>query len=77
MGLVGLDELIREGGDNMRAIKSNMKDDHRILHCPGCDAEYSGNRDDYFLLPDDHIFVCQDCKVEMELVDKVVTVEYI
>jgi len=65
----------------MRAIKGNMKDhilegDNRILHCPSCDAEYSGNAGDYFMAPDDYVFTCQDCGVEMELVNKVVTIEY-
>lgn len=64
----------------MRAIKKNMGDsildgDHRILYCPNCGAEYSGNAGDYFMLPDDHIFVCE-CGTEMELVNKVVTVTY-
>ena len=65
----------------MRAIKGNMKDqiltnDTKILHCPKCDAEYSGNASDYFMLPDDYVFHCSDCGIEMELVEKVVTVEY-
>ena len=65
----------------MRAIRSNMKDqiltgDRKILHCPRCDAEGSGNAGDYFLVPDDYVFYCQDCGVEMELVEKVVTISY-
>lgn len=65
----------------MRAIKSNMSDqitgdDHKVLHCPSCGAEYSGNAGDYWNLPDDHVFTCQECEVEMELVTKVVTVTY-
>ena len=65
----------------MKAIKSNMGDlildnDDRILHCPGCGAEYSGNKGDYFMLPDDHIFRCE-CGEEMELVTKVVSVRYV
>lgn len=65
----------------MRAVKSNMKDgildnNHRILHCPNCDAEYSGNSGDYFMLPEDYVFHCEDCEVEMELVNKVTVVSY-
>lgn len=66
----------------MRAIKSNMSeqiltDDHKILHCPSCGAEYSGNAGDYWNLPDDYIFTCRYCDCEMELVNKVVTTRYI
>ena len=65
----------------MKATKSNMKDqiltnDAKILHCPSCGAEYSGNKGDYFMLPDDYVFHCM-CGEEMELVQKVVTVKYI
>ena len=65
----------------MRAIRGSMKDqilsdDHHILHCPCCGAEYSGNAGDYWYLPDDHVFYCKDCEVEMELVNKVTTVCY-
>lgn len=65
----------------MKAIKSNMKDqiltgDRKILHCPECDAEYSGNAGDYFMYPKDYRFLCKECGVEMELVTKVVTVKY-
>lgn len=65
----------------MKAIKSNMKDqiltkDRKILYCPACDMEYSGNAGDYFLVPDIHIFHCE-CGEEMELVEKVVTVTYV
>ena len=67
----------------MKAIKSNMKDqiltgDRKILHCPECDAEFSGNAGDYFMHPDDYIFYCINlgCGAEMELVTKVVTVKH-
>ena len=61
----------------MRAIRSNMKDqDKRILHCPECNSEFSGNAGDYWDVPSTHIFKCADCGCEMELVDKVVTIEY-
>lgn len=65
----------------MRAIKKNMRDsiltgDRKILHCPECDAEYSGNAGDYWNYPDDYVFTCQDCQCEMELVNKRVTVRY-
>jgi len=65
----------------MRAIKKNMKDsiltgDRKILHCPVCDVEYSGNAGDYWNVPDNHVFHCTDCHVEMELVNKIVRVSY-
>ena len=65
----------------MKATKKNMKDqiltsDSKILHCPCCDAEYSGNAGDYWNVPDNHVFTCSECKVEMELVNKVVRVSY-
>ena len=64
----------------MRAIKKNMEDqiltdDTKILHCPICNAEYSGNAGDYFMYPDNHVFTC--CGIEMELVDKIVSVYYV
>lgn len=64
----------------MKAIKSNMQNqildgDRKILHCPGCGAEYSGDRGDYWNLPEDYIFHCE-CGEEMELVEKVVHIEY-
>ena len=66
----------------MKAIKSNMKDqiltdDKKILYCSSCNAEYSGNAGDYFMYPDDHVFHCKRCGVEMELVTKIVTIEYV
>lgn len=66
----------------MRAIKHNMKDqiltsDRKILYCPECDAEYSGNAGDYWNVPDDHVFTCNYCGCELELVNKVITVEYL
>jgi len=66
----------------MEAIKSNMKDyilngDRRILWCPKCGAEYSGNRGDYWMYPEDHIFRCGYCGTELRLVEKRTTVEYI
>ena len=66
----------------MKAIKSNMKDqiltdDKKILHCPECHAEYSGNAGDYFMRPKGYIFHCNDCGAEMELVTKVVNVKYL
>lgn len=71
---------LKEGND-MKAIKRYMKDqiltdDKKILHCPGCDAEYSGNKGDYWNLPEDYVFTCKDCKLEMELVIKTTFVEY-
>ena len=66
----------------MKAIKSNMVDqiltgDRKILHCPKCDAESSGHLGDYFMFPEDHVFRCSFCEVEMDLVTKVVVVKYI
>jgi len=65
----------------VKAVKSSMCDqilsgDHKILHCPACGAEYSGNAGDYWNLPDDHVFYCE-CGEEMELVIKSVTIKYI
>lgn len=65
----------------MKAIKSNMKDqtltkDRKILYCPGCDDECSGNSGDYWSLPDNHIFICSNCNIEMELVEKTVRITY-
>jgi len=65
----------------MKATKKNMQDqiltsDSKILYCPGCGVEYSGNAGDYFMLPDDYVFHCENCDVEMELVNKVVTTTY-
>lgn len=64
----------------MEAIKSNMRDqiltdDHKILHCPSCGAEYSGNAGDYWNVPDDYVFHCK-CGCEMELVTKIITIRY-
>ena len=66
----------------MRAIKSNMSDqiltkDRKILHCPNCNEEFSGNAGDYFMVPEDHIFHCERCDIEMELVKKIVEITYI
>ena len=66
----------------MKAIKKNMKDqiigkDRKILHCPACDGEWSGNAGDYWDYPDDYVFMCNYCGVELELVEKRITVEYI
>ena len=64
----------------MKATKGNIKDqilsnDNKILHCPCCDAEYSGNAGDYWYLPDNHVFHCE-CGEEMELVTKHTCVSY-
>lgn len=66
----------------MRAIKKNMKDqiltsDRKILHCTLCGGEWSGNAGDYWNYPDDHVFKCSHCDVELELVEKRVHVEYV
>lgn len=68
----------------MKAIKSNMQDqiltsDKKILHCPKCGAEFSGNAGDYFMLPDDYVFYCTNlgCGAKMELVKRIVTVRYL
>jgi len=64
------------------ATRGEMKDhildgDRRILHCPNCGGEWSGNAGDYWDLPNDYIFHCVDCGVGLELVNKVVTVKYV
>ena len=66
----------------MRAIKRNMKDqiltsDRKILHCPECNGEWSGYAGDYWNFPDHYIFTCDNCDVELELVQKRVYVQYI
>lgn len=66
----------------MRAIKKNMRDqiltdDRKILLCPKCGAEYSGNAGDYWNLPDNYVFHCEECDCEMELVTKITTVSYV
>ena len=67
----------------MEAIKRNMRDyilngdePRRILHCLECDAEFSGNAGDYWNFPDNYVFVCGECKSEMELVEKITAVRY-
>lgn len=64
-------------GETMKAIRSNMVDGNKmILHCPMCDGEWSGNAGDYWDHPDNHLFRCNDCGCEMELVEKHIFVEY-
>ena len=65
----------------MKATKGNMRDhiltdDKNILHCPECGTEYSGNAGDYWYLADSFVFTCADCQVEMELVEKIVTIQF-
>jgi len=65
----------------MKAIKGNMIDqilhnDHKILRCPECGAEYSRDAGDYWYLPDDYVFYCYNCGTEMELVKKITTVRF-
>jgi len=58
-------------------MKDHILDhDRRILHCVGCDGEWSGNADDYWDVPDDHVFTCSECGIELELVEKHVQIEY-
>ena len=67
----------------MKALKKNMKDqildktDHKILHCPGCDKEFSGNAGDYWDVPDNFVFGCSGCDCEMELVTKKIKIKYV
>jgi hypothetical protein len=56
----------------MKAIKSNLKnqigtDDKTIMYCPCCFDEFSANKGDYFLLPDDYVFHCANCDCDMVL----------
>ena len=67
----------------MKAIKKNMSNQYmlpisqrQILHCPSCNGEWSGNPGDYWNLPDDHVFKCSECDVELELVRKVINISY-
>jgi hypothetical protein len=58
----------------MKAIYKNLKDhiltgDKKIMYCPGCGAEYSANKGDYFMVSDpNYKFKC--CDVTMKLVSK-------
>lgn len=67
----------------MKAIKKNLKQqvgigctDKKILYCPECSSEFSGNAGDYFMLPEDHVFTCEDCNCELELVTKHISITY-
>lgn len=44
-----------------------------FLHCSECFAEYSANRHDYFLHPDEHAFTC--CGEPMRLMTKRIIME--
>jgi len=64
----------------MRAVKKNMADqiltnDKKILHCRVCGAEFSGNKGDYWWMPENTVF--NHCGEEMELVEKIVTTVYV
>lgn len=41
---------------------------HAVLHCCLCGEDNSANKSDYFMLPDDHVFMC--CDAEMQLAVK-------
>lgn len=72
----------------MKATPRNMKNqillvsddtntkDRRILHCPDCDLEFSGNKGDYWNLPENEVLHCI-CGEELELVTKITPVKYI
>lgn len=32
----------------------------QFLYCPSCDSRYSATKGDYFWMPDDEPFTCQD-----------------
>ena len=60
-----------------RAIKvSDLQDQtgksgpHPFLYCEVCDAEFSANKGDYFMHPDDHVF--EHCGERMRLVRRAV-----
>jgi len=53
-----------------------LTSDAKILHCISCDGEWSGNAGDYWNYPDDHVFGCGECGIELELVNKKVTIDY-
>ena len=58
-------------------MKDHILDgDNKILHCPYCDTEFSGNAGDYWDYPENHVFMCEHCDAEMELVNKTVTITY-
>ena len=68
----------------MKAIKRNMVSqlgqlfsERQVLHCLECDSIFSGNAGDYWQYPDDHEFKFANCDGEMELVRKVVSIQYV
>ena len=65
-------------GDNNMARVKDLKDqtltnDHAILFCNICDAEYSANAGDYWNYSPDHEFIC--CDEPMQLVTKQIIYE--
>ena len=45
-------------------------DKNAVLHCTNCKTDYSATPGDYFMVPEDEIFTCQDCDVPMILATK-------
>ena len=54
-----------------------LTDDKKILYCPICFGEYSGNAGDYWNYKPDYIFMCPTCNVELQLVTKKIIIEYV
>lgn len=48
-----------------------------FLGCELCGAEYSSDPNDYFHLPDDYIFRCDDCEQNMVLAERITTINVI
>ena len=44
--------------------------DHKLLICLSCGNEYSSTYGDYFAIPDQHKFVCDNCNTSMILAEK-------
>jgi hypothetical protein len=43
-------------------LKDQVSTDAAILMCTNCHGpEYSANKRDYFLLPDDYVITCERC----------------
>jgi transcription initiation factor IIE alpha subunit len=41
-----------------------------VLHCPCCGFDYSATAGDYFWMPRDEVFTCEECEEELILAVK-------
>lgn len=46
---------------------------HAVLFCASCGDEYSSNKGDYFMTPENEVMTCPECEDPMELVVKTIT----